>query len=337
MARKLIIGAAALAAICVGGYAVAERLAEDGMRERIDTEIAALGLSEQVTYGKVGVNLLGQGATVRDLVYSQAGVPVWRVDRVAVTDYAFAESRLVRLAASVSGVHLDFPGWEKSCREHGVACEYVSDDLREEPDAVLADLAVDYRVDDPARRITLGGAVTLRDLVEIKVGATVGGIGLAAIAEAARTATDATRAGLPAPMAAAVAVAGLGRSAERIEVADVAVALRDLGGLRRQAEQAAKDGDARPLGEIAEAQLAEAQAELRASAEAWVPPAFVEALSEALRPFAMEGKPYRLAVAEGEPVTLLVKGANGLELAPGIVDPATLFAAMRPTVSNKPL
>lgn len=338
MGRKLIIGAAAVAVLAVGGYVAAERVAETKVRERIDAELATMGAAEQVTYGKVAVDLFGKGATVSDVVYHEAGVPVWRIDRVALTDYAAdAEGRPMRFAAAVTGVHLDFPGWAKSCREQRIACDYVSDDLGDEPEALIADAAVDYRIDDAAKRIAFGSAVTLHGLIEIKAGGTVGGLDMPMLASAAQTVADATRAGLPAPMAAMVAISGLGRAAERVELSNVVVAMRDLGGLRRQAEHAARDGDARPVDEIAAAQLAEAQADLRANADAWVPPEFVEAMAAALKPFALEGKPYRIAVAEGAPVALLVKGANGLELAPGIVDPRSLFAALKPSVSNAPL
>lgn len=338
MARKLIIGVAAVAAVAVGGYVAAERAAEGKVRERIDAELGTLGLAEQVTYGKIGVDLFGKGATVADVVYSEAGVPVWRIDRVALTDYAAdAEGRPARFAAAVSGVHLDFPGWAKSCAEKRVACEYVSDELGDEPEAILADAGVDYRVDDAARRIAFGAAVTLHGLIEIKTAGTVGGFDLATLANAAQTAAEATRAGLPAPMAAMVAVGGIGRATERVELSNLAVTVRDLGGLRRQAEHAAKTGDTRPAAEIAAEQLADAEAEMRATAPEWVPPELIEAMTAALRPFAMDGKPYRLAVAEGEPVVLLVKGPTGLELAPGIVDPASLLAVLKPTVSNKPL
>lgn len=338
MARKLIIGVAAVAILGLGGYLAAERVAEDKVRDRIKAGLAEAGLAEQVTYGKVKVDLFGRGTTVADLVYAEDEVPVWRIDRVELADYAAdAEGRPVRLAATVSGVHLDFPGWAKSCREKQVACDYVSDDAGEEPEALVADLGLDYGIDDAAKRLKFGAAVALRGLLEVKAGGTVGGLDMPMLATAVKTASDATHAGLPAPMAAMVAVSGIGRAAEKLELSDIAMVVRDLGGMRRQAERAAKDGDARPVEEIAAAQLAEAQEELRANAQAWVPPEFVEAMSAALKPFALEGKPYRIGLAEGAPVELMVKGARGLELAPGIVDPQSLFAALRPTVSNKPL
>lgn len=338
MARKLIIGAAAVAVLGVGGYFAAERVAEDKARARIAAGLAEAGLADQVTYGKVGVDLFGRGATVADIVYAEDGVPVWRIDRVELADYADdAEGRPVRLAATVSGVQLDFPGWAKSCQEKQVACEYVSDDESEAPEALVADLGLDYRIDDAAKQLKFGAAVSLRGLVEVKAGGTVLGLDTPMLATAAKTASDATRAGLPAPMAAMVGGSGIGRAAEKIDLNEIAMTVRDLGGMRRQAERAAKDGDTRPVAEIAAEQLAEAQEELRANAQGWVPPEFVEAMAAALKPFALEGKPYRIGLAEGAPVALMVKGARGLEFAPEIVDPPSLFAALRPTVSNKPL
>ena len=57
------------------------------MRERIDAELAAAELAGHVTYGEVKANLFDQGGTVRDIVLTEDGVPVWRIDRATVRKY----------------------------------------------------------------------------------------------------------------------------------------------------------------------------------------------------------------------------------------------------------
>ncbi len=340
MSRKLTWGALALAVLAVGGYFGAERYAETRMRERIDAELAAAELAGHVTYGEVKANLFDQGGTVRDIVLTEDGVPVWRIDRATVRKYETdAKGHPLRVVTEVSGVHLDFPGWDKACREKGVACDYNPDDGNPSPDEVIADADIDYRMDDAAKTMQFRYGVTLRGLIEVGLAGTVTGLDTAALTAASESAKGAMQSGLPPAMVSLIVAADLGRNAERIAVSDFRVAMRDLGGLRRQAERRARaEGDARPPEALVAEDLDAAQAALRDSAQAWVPKEFTAAMADALKPFALEGKPYRIGAAEGAPVALFERGPTGsLGLAPGLTDVRALFDALHPSVGNAPL
>lgn len=342
MRRKLVwIGAVAVA-VAFGGYKAAEIYAESRVRERIDATVATMGLGDRVTYGAVDVDLIGAGASVSDFVFSEQGVPVWRIDRLAVTDYAAdAQGRPVRFAGEIGGAHLAFAAWAKACAAQGIACEYAADAemlAAQGMDELLVDAALDYRIDDAAKTIAVGGELTLRDVARFALKGRVIGIDQQALAEAAGGAERALAADIPPAMALVLMGVSLGRTAERVAVADLGFSMRDLGGARRSAVRIAEaERDPRPVDAVLAEQLAEAKAVLQASAPAWMPPEFVAAMAAALDPFVWDGKPYTLTMAQGAPVDLLRRGQAGLELPPEIFTPAALFAALTPRVSNAPL
>lgn len=342
MRRKLLVGVGVLCVVAAGGYKAAEFAAEKKVRERIDGEVAALGLTGQVSYGKVDVDLLGRGGSVADFVVSEQGEPVWRIDRISVTDYAEdKQGNATRFSGGIEGAHLAFAEWAKLCDEKGVACEYAGDAealAARGTTEMLVDASVDYSIDDPTKTINLGAALTLRDTIDFGLKAKIIGLDNQAMAEAAAGAGRAMEANLPPAMALLVMGAQLGRTAEQVAISNLGFAMKDLGGVRKGAMRHAEDtNDQRPVDAVLAEQLTDAKAQLHATALPWMPDGFIDAMAKALDPFVWEAKPYRITMAQDKPVVLLTRGRAGLELPREIVNSRQLFDALTPKVDNDPL
>ena len=342
MRRKLLIGVGVLCVVAVGGYKGAEVFAEKKVRQRIDTQVAAMGMTGQVAYGKVDVDLIGSGASVSDFVFSEQGQPVWRIDRLAVNQYTQdKQGNPTRFAGAITGAHLAFAEWAKLCKEKGVACAYEGDAealAAHGTTEMLVDASVDYRMDDPAKAITLESALTLRDTIDFAFKAKIIGLDNQAMAEAAAGAGRAIQANLPPAMALLVMGVQLGRTAEQVAVSDFGFAMKDLGGVRKGAMRRAEEtNDQRPVDAVLAEQLSEAKVQLHASAQPWMPEAFVDSMGKALDPFVWDHKPYRITMAQAKPVLLLTRGQAGLELPREISNSRSLFDALTPKVDNAPL
>ncbi len=342
MRRKVLVGIGAVCVIAAGGYVAAEMIAEKKVRERIDTQVAAMGLTGQVAYGKVDVDLIGSGASVSDFVFSEQGEPVWRIDRLAVTQYAEDKNgNPTHFAGGMTGVHLAFAEWARLCKEKGVACAYEGDAealAAHGTTEMVVDASLDYRIDDPAKQITLSGALTLRDTIDFGLKARILGLDNQAMAEAAAGAGRAIDANLPPAMALLVMGVQLGRTAEQVALADFGFAMKDLGGVRKGAQRRAEEtNDQRPLDAVLAEQLAEAKEQLHASAQPWMPEGFLDGMANALDPFIWDHKPYRITMAQDKPVVLLTRGQAGLELPRGIANSRQLFDVLTPKVDNDPL
>jgi hypothetical protein len=342
MRRKLLIGVGVVCVVAAGGYKAAEIFAEKKVRQRIDTQVAAMGLTGQVAYGKVDVDLIGSGAAVSDFVFSEQGEPVWRIDRLAVTEYAEDKTgNPTRFAGEMTGAHLAFAEWAKLCKEKHVACAYEGDAeaLAAHGTAeMLVDASVDYRIDDPAKEITFSSALTLRDTIDFALKGKVIGLDNQAMAEAAAGAGRAIEANLPPAMALLVMGVQLGRTAEQVAISDFGFAMKDLGGVRKGAMRRAEEtNDQRPVDAVLAEQLTEAKVQLHASAQPWMPEGFVDDMGKALDAFVWDHKPYRITMAQGKPVTLLTRGQAGLELPPEISNSRSLFDTLTPKVDNQPL
>lgn len=342
MRRKLLIGVGVVCVVAAGGYKAAEIHAEKQVRERIDAQVAAMGLTGQVAYGKVDVDLIGSGASVADFVFSEQGEPVWRIDRLEVGTYAQdRQGNPTRFVGGITGAHLAFAEWARLCKEKGIACAYEGDAealAAHGTSELLVDASVDYAIDDPAKEITFKGTLTLRDTIDFGLKAKIVGLDNQAMAEAAAGANRAIEADLPPAMALLVMGMQLGHSAERVALSDFGFAMTDLGGVRRGAlRHAEENNDVRPVDAVLAEQLVEAKEQLHATAQAWMPTAFVDQMAQALDPFVWERKPYRITMAQEKPVELLTRGQAGLELPPEISNSRSLFDALTPKVDNAPL
>ncbi len=342
MRRKFWVGVGVVCVVAAGAYKAAEFAAEKKVRERIDAQVAAMGMTGQVAYGKVDVDLIGSGASVSDFVFSEGGEPVWRIDRLAVT--AFAEDKQgnpTHFAGGIVGAHLAFAEWARLCQEKDIACAYEGDAealAAHGTTEMLVDASIDYRIDDPSKTISLASALTLRDTIDFAFKAKVIGLDNQAMAEAAAGAGRAIDANLPPAMALLVMGVQLGRTAEQVAISDFGFAMKDLGGVRKGALRRAEEtNDQRPVDAVLSEQLAEAKEQLHASAQPWMPEGFLDGMAKALDPFVWDGKPYRITMAQEKPVVLLTRGQAGLELPQQIANSRQLFDVLTPKVDNDPL
>jgi hypothetical protein len=336
------LAAAAVGVLAVGGHAWLQHRAEAEARAYIDARLSAMGLAETLRYGGVNVGLLSRDVAVSDLVLSEGGTEVWRIDRVEIKDIKTTPKGLpVALAVAVRGLNLDFARWEHDCTVGGVSCEYAESagELRSQGiDQMRVDADFAYDLDDAAKRLRVSAGLTMRQFFSVGAAFSLGGLDSGTLRAIVDWAQEATQSGVPPVLAAAAFGATVGKSIERVDLGGIGFSMTDRGALLRRAEFLAKErGDRRPPADILNEQRAEMAAEIRADAKPWMDPAFVEAMVVALDPFVASGKPYRIVSGEAAPVVLLKRGAQGLEAGPDLADPARLFRALAPKVDNLPL
>ncbi|MBN2751301.1 MAG: hypothetical protein JXQ84_01205 [Rhodospirillaceae bacterium] len=339
---KIGVAVAVVGLLAFGGFKAFEQASERRVRDRVDTQLAQMGLTDAVHYGGVTVEPFSRTAALSDLTFSEKGVVVFRVDRVEVGDFQENDQGQPQSAViGVRGLHLAFAQWIKDCAEKGVSCPYAvnAKDVTDNGiDEILVDMDLSYHMDEAAKRFRLAGGLSLKGFVAFAFKATVGGLDSATLHEVGLWSRDVAQSGVPPMLALAVFGQTVGKKINHVELSALGFAMTDLGGVRRHAEMRAKEtDDRRPVDDIIKEQVAEVQADIRGGAQTWMPQEFIESMASALEPFAYKGKPYRIATTATAPVVVLKRGSMGLEAGPDLTDPARLFQALALKVDNAPL